>query len=91
MLAWSEIISAMVVILLDLKHNPSSQKAERILPEFDLTPALATVIFVLACLSGYQYRRVWKAEGARWLLWVFGVFTAAALLFLGFVPLQTGA
>ncbi|NQZ73828.1 MAG: hypothetical protein HRT60_12255 [Dinoroseobacter sp.] len=56
-----------------------------------LTPAIATVIFVLACLSGYQYRRVWKAEGPRWQLWVFGIFTAAALLFLGFVPLEKGA
>ena len=81
----------MVVIHLDLKHNPSSQNAERKLLTVQLTPAIATVIFVLACLSGYQYRRIWKAEGPRWQLWFFGIFTAAALLFLGFVPLETGA
>lgn len=57
---------------------------------FELTPVLATTIFVLACLSGYQYRRVWKAEGPRWQLWVFGLLAAAGLLILGFVPLSEG-
>lgn len=52
-----------------------------------LTPTLATVIFVLGCLAGYRYRRVWKAEGPRWQLWLFGVIAAGALLILGFVPM----
>lgn len=55
-----------------------------------LTPLLATTIFVLACLCGYQYRRVWKQEGPRWQLWFFGVLTAAGLIVLGFVPLDAG-
>ncbi|MEM6440728.1 MAG: hypothetical protein AAF763_13645 [Pseudomonadota bacterium] len=54
-----------------------------------LTPALATAIFVLACWGGYQYRRVWKAEGPAWQLWAFGLIAAASLLALGFVPLAT--
>ncbi|WP_424942095.1 hypothetical protein [Aliiroseovarius crassostreae] len=55
-----------------------------------LTPLLATTIFVLACLCGYQYRRVWKQEGPRWQLWLYGALTAAGLLVLGFVPLEAG-
>lgn len=52
-----------------------------------LSPFVATGIFVLACLAGYKYRRVWKSEGPRWQLWVFGGVAAACLLTLGFVPL----
>lgn len=52
-----------------------------------LTPVTATLIFVLGCLAGYQYRRTWKAEGPRWKLWLYGVVAAAALLTLGFVPM----
>lgn len=52
-----------------------------------LSSPVATVIFVLACIFGYQYRRVWKAEGPRYLLWIYGALTAAGLLVLGFVPL----
>lgn len=55
-----------------------------------LTPAVATVIFVVGCLAGYRYRTVWKAEGPRWQLWLYGVIAAAALLTLGFVPVTTG-
>ncbi|MGH1355105.1 MAG: hypothetical protein ACRBBS_08510 [Thalassovita sp.] len=57
------------------------------MPDVALTSLIATVIFVLACLCGYQYRRVWKAEGPRWQLWLFGVLAAAGLLILGFVPM----
>lgn len=55
-----------------------------------LTPMIATVLFVLACLAGYSYRRVWKAEGPRWQLWLYGTAAAAALLILAFVPMSTG-
>ncbi|MDG1456499.1 MAG: hypothetical protein P8Q92_01110 [Pseudoprimorskyibacter sp.] len=53
-----------------------------------LTPKLATIVFVLACLSGYQYRRSWVAEGPRWQLWVFGLFTASSFAILAFVPID---
>ncbi|WP_298500774.1 hypothetical protein [uncultured Maritimibacter sp.] len=55
-----------------------------------LPPILATIIFVIACIAGYGYRRVWKAEGPRWKLWVYGLVAAACLLTLAFVPLATG-
>jgi len=53
-----------------------------------LTPALATTIFVVTCFCGFQYRRVWKAEGPRYQYWVYGCIAAAGLLTLGFVPLD---
>lgn len=56
--------------------------------EIALSPFVATVIFCTACLAGYQYRRVWKAEGPRYQYWIFGVLAAAGLLILGFVPVQ---
>ena len=52
-----------------------------------LTSGLATVIFVLSCICGFQFRRTWKAEGPQWQLWTFGVLAAAGLLTLSFVPL----
>lgn len=55
--------------------------------DFSLTPPLATLVFVAACLASYRYRSVWKAEGPRWQLWLFGMIAAFALLLLGFVPL----
>ncbi|GGG63170.1 hypothetical protein GCM10011415_06950 [Salipiger pallidus] len=58
--------------------------------DLSLTPLFATILFVLSCLSGYQYRRVWKQEGPRWQLWLFGAFAAAGLAVLGFVPLDAG-
>lgn len=54
-----------------------------------LTPASATILFIVGCLAGYRYRRVWKAEGPRWQLWVTGLIAAGAFLTLGFVPLST--
>lgn len=56
--------------------------------DLTLTPLLATLIFVLGCLSGYRYRRIWKADGARWQLWLFGLLAAAAFLTVGFVPVR---
>lgn len=56
-----------------------------------LSPLIATVIFVAACLAGHHYRRVWKAEGPRWQLWVFGLLAAAGLAILGFVPMNLPA
>ncbi len=56
--------------------------------DISLTPGVATAIFVTAVLAGYRYRRVWKAEGPRWQLWVFGTVAAGCLLALGFLPLR---
>ncbi len=53
-----------------------------------LTPPIATLILVVTCLAGFQYRRVWKAEGPRYQYWVFGILAATGILVLGFVPLQ---
>ncbi len=55
---------------------------------FVLNPALATALFVIACLAGVSYRRVWKAEGPRFQLWFFGIVAAGTLLALGFIPMQ---
>lgn len=58
------------------------------MPELALTPVTATLLFVVACLAGYRYRSVWKAEGPRWQLWVFGLVAAVALLVLDFLPMR---
>ena len=58
--------------------------------EFFLTPLTATIIFVVAVIAGYRYRRVWKAEGPRWQLWLFGLIAAVCLLTVGFLPLKPG-
>jgi len=60
------------------------------LPELMLTPVSATLMFVTACLAGYRYRAVWKAEGPSWQLWLFGLVAAGCLLTLGFVPMAEG-
>jgi len=52
-----------------------------------LTPVVATLIFVLTCLAGHNFRRVWKANGPLWRLWTSGLAAACGLLVLGFVPL----
>ena len=56
----------------------------------ELSPALAVTIFVAACICGVQFRRVWKTEGPRWQLWLWGVLAASGLLTVGFVPLRLG-
>lgn len=56
--------------------------------DFVLTPGLATIILMLSCLAGYQYRRVWKSEGPRYQYWVFGAIAASGILVLAFVPLR---
>jgi hypothetical protein len=58
--------------------------------QITLTPLSATILIFLAVLAGNRYRRVWKAEGPRWQLWLFGLIAAAALLTLGFVPMTPG-
>ena len=56
--------------------------------DITLSPLVATLIFSVACLAGYQYRRVWKTEGPRYQYWVFGIIAAAGLIILGFVPIE---
>ena len=41
-----------------------------------LSPAFATILFCVTCLAGYQYRRVWKAEGPTYQYWLFGMVAA---------------
>lgn len=53
-----------------------------------LSPATATALFVAAVLAGHRYRKIWKAEGPAWQLWLFGLVAAACLLTVGFVPLN---
>ena len=55
--------------------------------QITLTPLIATILIFLAVLAGNRYRRVWRAEGPRWQLWLFGLIAAAALLTLAFVPM----
>ncbi len=56
--------------------------------ELTLTPAVATVLFVVAVVAGHRYRRTWKADGPRWQLWVYGCIAAGCLLTVGFLPLK---
>lgn len=53
-----------------------------------LSPTLAVILFILACLAGYQYRRVWKEEGPRWQLWLFGGVAGILLFTVGFIPVD---
>ncbi|MEM9898785.1 MAG: hypothetical protein AAF742_05350 [Pseudomonadota bacterium] len=53
-----------------------------------LSPTLALILFVVGVLAGYKYRRVWKAEGPRAQLWVFGIIAAGCLLAVGLIPLD---
>lgn len=55
--------------------------------DISLVPLSATLIFVVAVVAGHRYRQVWKTEGPRWQLWVYGVLAAACLCVLAFVPL----
>ena len=59
-----------------------------LLSGLSLSPLTATIVFVIAILSGYRYRRVWKEEGPRWQLWLFGAIAAACLLTVALVPLE---
>ena len=58
-----------------------------ILP-YSLPPVIALVIFVIGVVAGVQYRRVWKAEGSRTQLWIFGVVASVCLLTVALVPLK---
>ena len=57
--------------------------------DFFLSPLTATILFVVACFAGYQYRRVWVKEGPRWQLWVFGLIAAICLGMVAFIPLSS--
>ncbi len=53
-----------------------------------LTPQSATLLFIVACLAGYLYRRAWGRDGAVWWLWGAGFVSGAAFLILALVPLS---
>ena len=55
---------------------------------FMLSPLLAVIILIIACFSGFEYRRAWVREGPIWKYWVYGSLAALGLLILGFVPLD---
>ncbi|MEM8791344.1 MAG: hypothetical protein AAGE80_06985 [Pseudomonadota bacterium] len=56
----------------------------------ELTPAIATAIFVVGVVSGYRYRIVWKTAGPAWQAWLYGTVAAACILVLAFTPLASG-
>ncbi|MEM1052731.1 MAG: hypothetical protein AAGI28_11615 [Pseudomonadota bacterium] len=58
-----------------------------IIPD-SLPPVVALVIFVTGVVAGYQYRRVWKAEGPRTQLWIYGTIASVCLLMVGLIPLE---
>lgn len=66
-----------------------SRERSIILSELTLTPISATLIFLVGCIAGYQYRRIWQADGPDWQLWLSGLTAAGAFLTVGFVPLST--
>ncbi len=55
-----------------------------------LSPLIATGLFVVAVVCGYQYRKVWKNEGPAWKAWLFGLGAALCLLTVALVPLRPG-
>lgn len=57
---------------------------------FTLSPLVATLMFVLAIIAGYQYRRIWKTDGAAWKAWLYGLTAGGCLLALGFLPVTNG-
>ncbi|TCL09499.1 hypothetical protein BXY66_1548 [Shimia isoporae] len=57
--------------------------------DFTLSPATATLIFVVAVLAGHRFRRIWKDEGPRWQLWVTGLLAAVCLLTVALLPLNS--
>lgn len=54
-----------------------------------LPPIVALSVFVTGVVAGYQYRRVWKSEGPKIQLWVFGLISGICLLSVGLIPLET--
>ena len=59
-----------------------------VLIHLTFSPAVATALFVVACLAGHRYRRVWKQGGPTWQAWLFGTVAAVSLLALAFLPLR---
>ncbi|MEM1196475.1 MAG: hypothetical protein AAGH57_10265 [Pseudomonadota bacterium] len=57
------------------------------LPE-SLPPFAALLIFVMGVVAGHQYRRVWKSEGPRRQLWIYGTIASLCLLAVGLIPLD---
>ncbi|MEO0551419.1 MAG: hypothetical protein AAFZ91_15995 [Pseudomonadota bacterium] len=53
-----------------------------------LSPVVATALFVLAVVAGYQYRKVWKTEGPAWKAWLFGSIAGLCLSIVAFLPLR---
>ncbi|MEP3048190.1 MAG: hypothetical protein ABJL55_22740 [Roseibium sp.] len=56
--------------------------------EIVLTSFTATILFVLACYAGYQYRRVWVKEGPRWQFWLYGLIAGGCLALVAFIPVS---
>lgn len=56
----------------------------------NLTPAIGTLIVVIAVVCGHRFRRAWKEQAPGWQrrAWIFGLLAAAGLLTLAFVPLK---
>ena len=51
---------------------------------------LALFIFFIACISGVQFKRLWKNNGPVWQLWFFGTSSAIGLLLVGLMPIHGG-
>lgn len=55
-----------------------------------LTPWMGVLLVIAFVISGYRFRRAWKAQPAGWQrqAWVWGVIAAICLCALAFVPLK---
>ena len=55
-----------------------------------MSPLISTLLFTIAVIAGVNYRRIWKAEGPAWQLWLSGGVAAACFLTVMFTPALVG-
>ncbi len=65
-----------------------TSKEADVIDNINLTPFWATLLFIIAVITGHLYRKNWKNEGAKWKLWLYGSISGVLLLIIAFVPIS---
>lgn len=55
----------------------------------NFTSLLATLLFIIAVISGHLYRKNWKNEGPTWKLWLYGTISGGLMIMVAFVPISS--
>ncbi len=66
-----------------------TSKDDYVIDNINISPFIATLLFIIAVVMGHLYRKSWKNEEPIWKLWLYGGISGLLLMVVAFIPMAT--